>query len=103
MLIQYEQRRFWEYPDAYIRNSPLLRANSIDEPLLIMHGANDNYPISGQSQDLYTAMVALGGDVRLVIFSDEVHSPWLHETQVRVLQEVSDWLELHLSSRIANP
>ena len=66
---QTEQRTLWEAPDTYLRMSPFLAANKINEPVLLIHGAADNntgtFPI--QSERMYTAIRGNGGTVRFVL------------------------------------
>src|SRR4029453_11387300 len=39
---QSERRTFWEIPDIYLQMSPLMVANKINEPILLIHGEADN-------------------------------------------------------------
>jgi dipeptidyl aminopeptidase/acylaminoacyl peptidase len=41
---QSEERTFWEAPQTYVAMSPYVHANTIDEPLLMIHGAVDDNP-----------------------------------------------------------
>lgn len=55
---QSERRTIWEAPDLYIKMSPFMNANKINEPILFIHGeADDNsgtFPI--QSERMYQAV-----------------------------------------------
>src|SRR5260221_12676996 len=63
---QAEQRNYWEAPETYTRMSPFTFANKIKQPLLLIHGEEDDntgtFPI--QSERLYAAVSGLGGTVR---------------------------------------
>lgn len=39
---QAEDRTLWEAPEVYLKMSPFMKANSITEPLLLIHGAEDS-------------------------------------------------------------
>lgn len=95
---QGEQRNFWETPETYLTMSPFISAKKIDEPLLLIHGAEDNnsgtYPI--QSERLYEAMKGLGGTVRYVSLPAEGHSYRSREAVGHVLWEMVQWLDQHV-------
>ncbi len=95
---QGEQRNFWETPETYLTMSPFVSAENIDEPLLLIHGAEDNnsgtYPI--QSERLYEAMKGLGGTVRYVSLPAEGHVYRSREAVGHVLWEMVAWLDEHV-------
>jgi dipeptidyl aminopeptidase/acylaminoacyl peptidase len=97
---QTERRTLWEAPDLYIKMSPLMSANQIKAPLLLIHGeADDNtgtFPIN--SERLYQAVRGNGGTVRLVMLPYEAHGYAATETLEHVLWEELRWLNLHLGT-----
>ena len=97
---QAEDRTFWEAPETYIRMSPFVHANRINEPLLLIHGAADNnsgsFPI--QSERLFQAMKGLGGTVRLVMLPHEAHGYRARESLLHMLWEQDRWLETHVKN-----
>ena len=95
---QFESRPFQNAPDAYIRNSSILNVNAIDEPLLILHGEEDNFPKHEDSLFLHHALNKAGATSRVVVYPGESHIPRYRETQAHVLQEVIDWLDKHVST-----
>jgi hypothetical protein len=42
--LQYERRSYWAVPDVYHAFSPLLFADRLDRPVLIVHGTDDTNP-----------------------------------------------------------
>ncbi|MEB3359846.1 MAG: prolyl oligopeptidase family serine peptidase [Synechococcales bacterium] len=92
---QGERRNFWEAQATYLRMSPFAAAASIDEPLLLIHGAEDDnagtYPI--QSERLYEALRGLGGTVRWVELPVEGHAYESREAIAHTLWEITQWLE----------
>ncbi|MEO0396427.1 MAG: prolyl oligopeptidase family serine peptidase [Cyanobacteria bacterium P01_A01_bin.137] len=95
---QGEQRMFWETPETYLTMSPFISAKKINEPLLLIHGAEDNnagtYPL--QSERLFEAMKGLGGTVRYVSLPAEGHSYRSREAVGHVLWEMVEWLDQHV-------
>jgi dipeptidyl aminopeptidase/acylaminoacyl peptidase len=92
---QTERRTLWEVPDLYIKMSPLMSANAIKSPVLLIHGeADDNtgtFPIN--SERLYQAVRGNGGTVRLVMLPLEAHGYAAKETLGHVLWEEQNWLD----------
>lgn len=97
---QAEERTFWEASETYIRMSPFTHAQKINEPLLLIHGVDDNntgtFPI--QSGRLYQAMKGLGGTVRLVMLPFESHGYRARESVLHTLWEQDRWLETYVKS-----
>ncbi|MGF1522635.1 MAG: prolyl oligopeptidase family serine peptidase [Leptolyngbyaceae cyanobacterium] len=95
---QGEQRTFWEAQDTYIQMSPFTHVADITEPLLLIHGAEDEntgtYPI--QSERLYGALKGVGGTVRWVELPLEGHGYESREAVGHVLWEMTRWLDLHV-------
>ncbi len=86
---QEEERNLWEAPQTYLALSPLLRADRIRAPLLLIHGAED--PNDGtsrmQSERLFDALKGLGKKARLVILPHEGHGYRARESVLHVLAE----------------
>jgi len=95
---QSERRNLWEAREAYLRLSPLLFANQIKDPLLLLHGEQD--PNSGtpvlQSERLYHALAGLGQTVRLTVLPLEGHALASREAAGQVQWEMANWLKRHL-------
>ena len=92
---QAEERTFWEAPETYMRMSPFTNAHKINEPLLLIHGVDDNnsgtFPI--QSERLYQALKGLGGTTRLVMLPHEAHGYRARESVLHMMWETDRWLE----------
>ncbi|HEX6084543.1 MAG TPA: prolyl oligopeptidase family serine peptidase [Thermoanaerobaculia bacterium] len=97
---QAEDRSFWEASETYIRMSPFMHANRINEPLLLIHGAADDnagsFPM--QSERLFQAMKGLGGTVRLVMLPHEAHGYRAKESILHMLWEQDRWLETYVKN-----
>jgi dipeptidyl aminopeptidase/acylaminoacyl peptidase len=97
---QSERRTIWEAPELYIRVSPFMNANKINEPILLIHGeADDNsgtFPI--QSERMYQAVRGNGGTVRLVTLPLEAHGYAGRETIEHVLYEMLNWFDKYVKN-----
>ena len=92
---QGEERTLWEAPQSYTKMSPLLAANDIHVPLLLIHGKEDRNvgTHTQQSQRMFDAVKGTGGQARLVLLPHEGHSYAARETVLTVLAETQEWLE----------
>lgn len=63
----------WVETGRYLRNSPLLAANRIETPLLLIHGGQDSLPMA-QSEAMYSALFRQGKDALMVTYWGALHS-----------------------------
>jgi dipeptidyl aminopeptidase/acylaminoacyl peptidase len=95
---QSERRTFWEAPELYLKMSPFVSANKINEPLLMIHGEADNnagtFPI--QSERLYQAVRGHGGTARLVMLPHESHGYVARESIEHTLAEMIEWFDRYV-------
>jgi len=97
---QNEDRTFWQARQVYLRMSPFVYADSINEPLLMTHGEADNnsgtFPIN--SERLFAAIKGLGGTARLVMLPDEAHGYVARESVLHTLAEMIDWFDRYVKN-----
>jgi dipeptidyl aminopeptidase/acylaminoacyl peptidase len=97
---QAERRSYWEATDVYTRISPFTSADKIDEPLLLIHGEEDNnsgtFPI--QSERLFQAIQGNGGTARLVLLPHEAHGYRARESILTVLAEMFEWCDRYVKN-----
>ncbi len=95
---QSERRTLWEAPETYLKMSPLMAAEKINEPILLIHGEADNnagtFPI--QSERLYHAIRGNGGVVRYVTLPHESHGYVARESIEHTLYEMVQWFDKHV-------
>lgn len=74
---QSERRTLWEAPHVYMEMSPFFRADRINAPILMYHGADDNntgtWPM--QSERFMWALSSLGKTAELYLYPYESHTP----------------------------
>ena len=64
---------FWDFPEAYLNNSPIHNLNKIKTPLLSWHGMKDPRVNISQSIELYNAMRRLGKEHEFLVYPNGVH------------------------------
>ena len=95
---QAEERTFWQAHDVYMEMSPFTHADTINEPILLLHGELDNntgtFPM--QSERLFAAIKGLGGRARYVVLPFESHGYAARENVLHMLWEMDTWLETYV-------
>jgi dipeptidyl aminopeptidase/acylaminoacyl peptidase len=95
---QSERRTIWEAPELYLKVSPFMFAQKINEPMLMIHGEVDDntgtFPI--QSERMYQAMKGNGATVRLVMLPHEAHGYAGRESIEHVLYEMISWFDKYV-------
>lgn len=95
---QNERRTLWQARELYLQMSPLLYADRIRAPLLLIHGeADDNpgtFPI--QSERMYAAVRGNGGTVRYVRLPAEAHGYQALESVEHVVWEMLAWFDRYV-------
>ena len=77
--------------------SPFSHADKINEPILLIHGADDNNPgtFPMQSQRLFVAIKGHGGNARLCMLPYEAHGYRARENVLHCLAEMCAWLDTY--------
>ncbi len=98
---QSERRSFWEAPELYMKVSPFMHANKINEPILLIHGEADNNPgtFTIQSERLYQALKGNGATARLVLLPHESHGYTARESVLHTLAEMLEWADKYVKNR----
>ncbi len=101
---QNEERTLWQAPDTYIKMSPFMHADKINEPILLIHGEADNnqgtFPL--QSERLFNALKGLGKTARFVLLPLESHGYQARESVLHMLYEMHQWLEKYVKQANTN-
>jgi len=95
---QNERRTLWEAQETYVKLSPVVYANKINKPLLLIHGEADVNPgtVPLQSERLYQAIRGTGGTVRLVMLPFESHGYSARESTEHTLWEMLSWFDKYV-------
>lgn len=82
----------WAAPERYHRNSPLLLADAIETPVLLIHGDHDFVPLP-QAEALFAALYRQGKPTALMTLFGEGHLP-SSPANIRAIYEVTlEWLQ----------
>ena len=95
---QAEERNYWQATEVYQTMSPFNYANKIKDPILMIHGEQDDnsgtFPI--QSDRLFQALKGLGATARLVTLPNEAHAYRSRESIMHMLYETNLWMEKYV-------
>ncbi len=76
--------------------SPLLHADQITKPLIVLQGANDPRVIKPESDDIVNAIKKKGGVVEYVVFDNEGHGFTKKENEIKGNQAILTFLDKYL-------
>lgn len=98
---QAERRPLWQAKDVYQKLSPFLFADQIRQPLLLIHGEDDNNPgtLTMQSKRMYQAIKGNGGICRLVLLPHEGHGYKARESVLHTQAEMVAWMNRYVRDR----
>jgi dipeptidyl aminopeptidase/acylaminoacyl peptidase len=98
---QSERRSLFEAMDAYIELSPTFFADKVNEPVLIIHGADDSNPgtLTFQSKVFYEAVRGSGGTARLILLPFEDHGYRARESIEHVIWEQLRWFDIYVKGK----
>jgi dipeptidyl aminopeptidase/acylaminoacyl peptidase len=99
---QNERRTLWEAPEMYLKVSPFMLAHKIREPILLIHGENDDNVAAMQSERMYQAIKGNGGNARYVSLPFESHGYQARESVEHVLWEMISWFDKHVKQPRGN-
>jgi dipeptidyl aminopeptidase/acylaminoacyl peptidase len=97
---QSERRPLWQAKEIYSKLSPLMHADRIKTPLLLIHGELDSNPgtFPMQSQRMFQAIRGNGGVAKLVMLPLEGHSYRARQSVMHVQYETAEWLNRYMRS-----
>jgi dipeptidyl aminopeptidase/acylaminoacyl peptidase len=76
--------------------SPVMHANRVRTPVLVMAGALDRCAPPTQAVEFHQALVEHGADASLVIYPEEGHHVLRYEAKIDELARIVDFFEQHL-------
>lgn len=92
---QHEHRSFWDAMGMYTKVSPFFHADEYNEPILLVHGGNDENAgtLPLQAWRFFHALAGEGATVRYVELPYEGHHYWARESVLLAAAEMLDWLD----------
>ncbi len=102
---QAEPRNMWTAPDTYLEMSPFFKADQINAPLLMYHGADDNntgtWPM--QSERFMEALTNLGKNAALYMYPFESHTPRAIENNLDMWARWVGWFDQYVKEADVQP
>jgi dipeptidyl aminopeptidase/acylaminoacyl peptidase len=87
-----------EFPERYMKNSPVFFLNQVETPLMILHGTKDYGVPFSQAEEMYYGLRHLHKTAVLIGYPGEDHLYW--ETKIRVIKDmwtrILEWFEKYL-------
>jgi dipeptidyl aminopeptidase/acylaminoacyl peptidase len=91
--VDYDARFEERDPVPFLRFSPIMYADRVTTPLLILDGEADRRVPMLQGRELFILMAERHKTVRMVTYPGSPHFPLLIEQRRNVFQEVANWLD----------
>lgn len=90
--VDYDMR--WQEKDvsAFLKFSPIMHADQVSTPLLILHGESDLRVPTFQGREFFVLLSERGKTVRMVTYPGSPHFPRLAEQRRDIFTEIKDWL-----------
>jgi len=91
----------WEFPDRYVKNSPVFYLDKVQTPLLINQGGMDVSPF--QSEEVFVGLRRLGKKVVYVRYENEGHGIAFYPNRADYWNRLIEWFDSHLgkNSRVS--
>jgi dipeptidyl aminopeptidase/acylaminoacyl peptidase len=83
------------HTDVHGRRSPITRVDEIHDPLLLLHGTDDEVVPIGQSEAMFAALTALGRTVEFHAYEGEGHGWGRPDVVVDELERTAAFLGRH--------
>jgi dipeptidyl aminopeptidase/acylaminoacyl peptidase len=97
---EYSQGRIgaslWSRPDLYLTNSPIMVADRITVPTLIMANDGDGTVPWTEGLELYVALRRLGREVYLLNYYGDQHQPGALANRVDIAKRTFEFFDVHL-------
>jgi dipeptidyl aminopeptidase/acylaminoacyl peptidase len=88
----------------YLRSiSPVLHAERIKKPLLVLQGANDPRVLQQESDDIVAKARANGVPVQYIVFPDEGHGFRKKANEITAYRAIKDFLDAHVRGATSAP
>lgn len=89
----------WAIPDYYREHSPVMYADRVQAPLLIVHGSEDRTCPPIEAEQMFVALRWQKKEVMWVQYPGEAHGYQVRgrlETRIDVARRILDWFQSHL-------
>lgn len=88
---------FWENPEPWLEHSPLMHADKVNTPTLVMTGDRDLRTPIAEAEEFYTALKMNGVETKLVVMHGEFHGTTSIPSNMLRTQLILDkWFKEHV-------
>jgi len=101
-MFQYEHTQsriggtLWQYPERYIKNSPIFNLDKVNTPLLIMHNDADGHVPWYQGIELFVSMRRLGKPSWMLNYQGEPHWPQKEQNRIDFNKRMQQFFDHYL-------
>ena len=90
----------WQFPLRYFENSPVFHLDSVDTPLLMVHGEADEDVAAFLADEIFVDLRELGKQVEYAKYQGESHAPrdWSYANQMDLANRIIAWFDSHLKA-----
>jgi dienelactone hydrolase len=89
----------WKIKERYIANSPIMNAEKIQTPLLIMHNKLDGAVNWSNAFEMFTALSGLGKEVYMLQYDGEDHTISKTINQLDYTTRLTQFFDVHLKNK----
>ena len=89
----------WERPDLYLENSPVLLADKINTPVLLMANKKDTQVPYTENRGLFLSLRRLGKPAWMLEYENELHMIMKEENQKDYEQKMMQFFDHYLKGR----
>ena len=86
----------WEYPGAYVANSPIFYLDRVETPLLIIHGSKDTNVAPFLADQVFVGLRRLGKRATYLKYAGENHGIHNYENQIDCFNRIVEWFNNYL-------
>jgi dipeptidyl aminopeptidase/acylaminoacyl peptidase len=90
--VDYDLRWQEKNVEAFLKFSPVMYADHVTTPLLILHGEADLRVPTFQGREFFVLLSERGKTVRMVTYPGSPHFPRFAEQRRDIFAEIKDWL-----------
>jgi dipeptidyl aminopeptidase/acylaminoacyl peptidase len=86
----------WEVASLLLERSPIVHADRVTTPTLILHGENDQRVPIWQGYEFYNALIRCSCPVQMVVYPRTGHTPSDPRSLLDVMDRIQAWMEANI-------
>ena len=89
----------WEVGDLLLERSPIVHADRVTTPTLILHGEDDQRVPLWQGYEFHNALQRCGCPTQMVVYPRTGHTPSTPKMLLDVMRRILSWVEMHVAGQ----